>query len=130
MINDPAEILTISNEDLTKLYWETVDDENKLKDLMEDVIAQKAAIKKEFIARTVKLNRDAIIVADTSITVYSKLYTNGVSLETAALFGATKTELKVDSQRIAKIMEMGTEVVGAEKRTEVRVSKIKAKETV
>lgn len=117
-LNDPANLLKLTDEQLEKVYWETIQQE-------EDIKAQKLAIKVEFTERVKKTNQSQGRFGETLVTRYPKIYTNGVTLETAEKFGATKTEVKVDGAVVSKLYKAGNKIEGVEERWELKVTKIK-----
>lgn len=124
-IKNPAEMLTMTDEQLVEFYWATVEAEDKLALKEEEIKAQKSEIKALFADRIQASKRDGAMIGDTSITVYTKVYSNKVTLEIARNLGATKTEEKVDSAKIGKLVKAGANVEGAEQRREVRITKTK-----
>ena len=117
-LNDPANLLNLTDEQLEQAYWETIQQE-------EDVKAQKLAIKVEFTERIKKTNQSQGKFGETLVTRYPKIYTNGVTMETAESFGATKTEVKIDGAVISKLYKAGNKIAGVEERWELKVTKIK-----
>jgi len=120
-MNDPAQLQEAKSEELVQLYENTLDE-------IDHLLALKEAIKQEFDARLIADKQDSKEVAGWGVTRFPKVYANGVSLETARTFGATKTEEKVNTAVITKLVKAGTKVEGAEIRYEVRISKIKVQE--
>lgn len=123
-LSNPANLLELSNDQLEQVYWQTKEREDEIALMAEELKAQRDAIKTEFIERIKKAKRDGFIVGNTSIKMFTKIYTNNVELETARELGAVKTEEKVDGPKIANIVRAGGKVAGAEERTELKFTKI------
>lgn len=117
-MNDPAEIIKLSPEQLIQLYEDTLDQ-------IDEMLATKEVIKQEFGARLIKEKRDSKEVDGWGVTRFPKVYTSKVSLEEARKFGAVKTVEKVNSAIITKLVKAGTKVLGIEVRHEVRITKLK-----
>ena len=128
ILENPAAIFSLTNEELEQFYWETIEQENDIKLQVDELKAQKDAIKQEFIARVKKINRNGLIVNESSITVYPKVYTNNVTIETARNLGVTKMEEKIDTTKLGNLVKSGAPVEGAEVRTECRITKAKKEE--
>jgi len=119
-IADPAQLQEMKPEDLVQLYEDTLNE-------IDEKLATKEAIKQEFDARLQAIKQDSKEYAGWGVTRYPKVYTNNVSLETARAFGATKTEEKVNTTIITKLVKGGSKIDGAEIRMEVRIAKLKEK---
>lgn len=117
-MNDPADLQKAKPEDLVTLYQQTLDE-------IDHMLALKEAIKQEFGARLVTQNQDSKEYAGYGVARFPKVYVNAVSLETARKFGATKTEEKVNTTIITKLVKAGTQIEGAEIRYEIRITKLK-----
>lgn len=118
IINDPAKIVEIKSEELVQIYENTLN-------TIDELLAQKEAIKQEFDARLQADKQDSKEIAGWGVTRFQKIYSSGVTLETARKFGATKTEEKVNTTIITKLVKAGTEIEGAEIRHEIRIAKLK-----
>jgi len=117
---DPANLSKIEPEVLIQLYEDTLN-------AIDEKLAIKEVIKQEFDARLQVIKQDSKEYAGWGVTRFPKVYTNNVSIETARTFGATKTEEKVNTTIITKLVKSGTKIEGAEIRMEVRIAKLKEK---
>ena len=120
-LEDPADLLKLTDQQLEEAYWETVQQE-------EDIKAQKMAIREEFIERVKKTKQTQGKFGESIATIYPKIYTSGVKMETAEKWGAVKTEIKVDGAVISKLYKAGNKIEGVEERWEIKVTKIKKEE--
>lgn len=117
-INDPAEILSLPDEKLEELYWQTVQEQ-------EDLTAQKLAVKEEMVERIKKTKQSQGKFGESIATRYPKIYvTKDCTLSIAEKWGAIKTEPKVDSAVISKLYKAGNKIPGVEERWELKITKI------
>lgn len=124
ILENPAALFTLSNEDLEQFYWETDEQEKELGLRAEELKAQRTEIKAEFAARVKKAKRDGGIFGKSAVKLFTKVYTNKVTIDTARSLGAVKVEEKVDGAKIGQLVKSGAKVEGAEEREEIRVTKI------
>lgn len=120
-LKNPVELHEMKDDVLTELYWQTVQQ-------MEDLDAQKAAIKAEADARLQDKKRNSLQFGESDVTRFPKVYTSRVSIETARKYGATKMEEKIVGPILTKIYKSGTKIEGVEERWEVRITKIEKEE--
>ena len=120
-LEDPADLLKLTDQQEEEANWETVQQE-------EDIKAQKMAIREEFIERVKKTKQTQGKFGESIATRYPKIYTSGVKMETAEKWGAVKTEIKVDGAVISKLYKAGNKIEGVEERWEIKVTKIKKEE--
>ena len=100
-LKDPAELQTIGDNDLTELYWQTIQQ-------IEDLEAQKVALKAEADARLQERKRNTLQFGESDVTRFPKVYMTSVSLETARKFGAVQVQEKVNTTILQKLYKSGT----------------------
>lgn len=89
----------------------------------EEVVAEKVEIRNEIGLRLKKEKRDSKIVGDWALTVYKKV-TFKTSVPEAREFGATKTEEKIDLDKLKKLYKAGANIPGIVESEQLRMSKV------
>ena len=117
----PEQLAKMKPEELVELYEQTLNG-------IDEVLAQKEAIKLELESRLEAIGEKSKEWNGYIVTRYPKIYFNNVSLETAKTFAATQmTEPKevINTAVLKRLVEAGKDVPGAETRMETRISAIK-----
>lgn len=124
-ITDPTKLGEIKPEELVEIYENTLNQ-------IDEMLAQKDAIKVELQSRLEKIGEKSKEWNGYTVTRFPKIYFNKVTLEVAKQFAATTmTEPKevINTAILKRLVEAGKEVPGSEVRMETRITKIEIKET-
>lgn len=102
---------------------ELMDRYEKLGYKEEEVVAEKVEIRNEIGMRLKKEKRDSKIVGDWAITIYKEVRFK-TTVPQARELGATKTEEKIDLDKLKKLYKAGATVPGATEAEKMRLAKV------
>ena len=89
----------------------------------EEVVAEKVEIRNEIGMRLKKEKRDSKIVGDWAVTLYKKVLFK-TTVTQAREFGATKSEEKIDLDKLKKLYKAGANIPGVVEAESLRMSKL------
>lgn len=89
----------------------------------EEVVAEKVEIRNEIGLRLKKQKRDSKIVGDWAVTVYKKVLFK-TTVPQAREFGATKSEEKIDLDKLKKLYKAGANIPGVVEAEALRMAKV------
>lgn len=102
---------------------ELVDRVERLNYKEEEVVAEKVEIRNEIAIRLKKEKRDSKIVGDWALTLYKKVLFKTTVVQ-AREFGATKSEEKIDLDKLKKLYKAGANIPGVQEAESLRMSKV------
>lgn len=120
-INDPAQLGKMTPEQLVEAYEQTLNG-------IDEILAQKEAIKTELDARLQAIGEKSKEWAGYTVSRFPKIYFNNVTLETAKMFAATQmseTKEIINTAILKRLVEAGKEIPGAEVRMETRIAAVR-----